>query len=540
MQTSAIPDQRQPGHVSPLHVTPLIKTVDYQHDPLRVFHTLSSSGSEHILLESAEIDSKAKLKSLLLIDPALKLVCRNQTVQVSALSHNGEQVLDYLQARLPDSFQTVRRQRQLTIECLAPQAGHTLTEDERLRAPGNLTALRLLQQIASTGQHPFALTLAGAFGFDLIASFEALPEVKDGLNSCPDYQFYLAETLLIIDHEKRHSELIGSLFSGQHMQTYSRQLSRRMDDIAQKMLHLSELSVKTSVSAKPYNSAVDFAEATPDRATFMEQVSQLQNSINAGDIFQVVPSRQFTMPCHNPLAAYQQLKRDNPSPYMFYLQTAEFTLFGASPESALKYQAANRQIELYPIAGTRIRGRHPNGQINPDLDSRIELELRHDSKEVAEHMMLVDLARNDLARVAVSGSRYVADLLKVDRYSQVMHLVSRVVATLRPELDALDAYRACMNMGTLTGAPKLSATQLIRHTEQQRRGSYGGAVGYLTGEGDMDTCIVIRSAFVRDNLAVVQAGAGVVYDSDPASECAETEHKARAVIAAIQRVEEAL
>ena len=149
--------------------------------------------------------------------------------------------------------------------------------------------------------------------------------------------------------------------------------------------------------------------------------------------------------------------------------------------------------------------------------------------------MLVDLARNDLARISETGTRYVADLLQVDRYSHVMHLVSRVVAKLRNDCDALHAYRACMNMGTLVGAPKVSAATLIRQVEKQRRGSYGGAVGYLAGNGDMDTCIVIRSAFVKNNQAIVQAGAGVVHDSDPTSEVTETENKAKAVILAIQQ-----
>jgi len=155
---------------------------------------------------------------------------------------------------------------------------------------------------------------------------------------------------------------------------------------------------------------------------------------------------------------------------MFYLRDQDFTLFGASPESALKYSKATNQVEIYPIAGTRPRGKNRDGSINLDLDGRIELELRCDVKEKAEHMMLVDLARNDVARISEPGSRYVADLLKVDRYSHVMHLVSRVVGQLRSDLDALHAYQACMNMGTLTGAPKIRAMQLIRQVEQQRRG----------------------------------------------------------------------
>ena len=190
-------------------------------------------------------------------------------------------------------------------------------------------------------------------------------------------------------------------------------------------------------------------------------------------------------------------------------------------------------MQLYPIAGTRPRGLNVDGSVNHELDTRMELQLRTDAKEVAEHTMLVDLARNDLARVAKPGTRKVAELLQVDRYSRVMHLVSRVTATLADDLDALDAYRACMNMGTLTGAPKLRATELLRDVEGMRRGSYGGAVGYLHGSGDFDTCIVIRSAYVSRETAVVQAGAGVVRDSVPQSEADETLHKAYAVLNAL-------
>jgi len=264
-----------------------------------------------------------------------------------------------------------------------------------------------------------------------------------------------------------------------------------------------------------------------------------------GDIFQVVPSRSFSIHCPNPLSAYAKLKETNPSPYMFYLKDSDFVLFGASPESALKYTKQSNEVEIYPIAGTRSRGFNKDGSISKDLDSRLELELRLDKKETSEHLMLVDLARNDVARISEPGTRHVADLLQVDRYSHVMHLVSRVVGQLREDLDALHAYQlredldalhayqACMNMGTLVGAPKIRASQLVRDVEKKRRGSYGGAVGYVNGEGDMDTCIVIRSAFVKNEIAYAQAGAGVVFDSVAQLEANETRQKAAAVLNAI-------
>lgn len=511
----------QLGEIEPLSVS-----LEYQTDPLCVLNTLQYAKGEHILFESAEVDSKANLKSLLMIDAALRLTCMGQRVEAQALSPNGEVLLPYLAAQLPAGFAVQSLSSTLyIIDCPTPDC--ELTEDERLRAPSNLTPLRILQQLEATNEHPFAVFIGGIFGYDLIASFESLPEVPTGANSCPDYVFYLSQTLIVMDHQARKTELIGQLPGGDQFEARAEALYQRMGELSARLQR--PRPVVFNDTSQPVH-----VTARPDQATFKQHVQQLKQAIVAGDIFQVVPSRQFSLPCTNALAAYQQLKRANPSPYMFYMRSQNFELFGASPESALKYASHTNQVELYPIAGTRVRGTDGQGQLHADLDSRIELELRRDSKELAEHMMLVDLARNDLARIAVPGTRQVAELLKVDRYSHVMHLVSRVVAQLRPELDALDAYRACMNMGTLTGAPKLSASQLIRQIEQQRRGSYGGAVGYLTGQGDMDTCIVIRSALVQNGKAVVQAGAGVVYDSDPQAEVEETENKARAVIQAIR------
>ncbi|RUO19283.1 anthranilate synthase component 1 [Aliidiomarina iranensis] len=556
---------------------PISVATQYQADPVDVLKRLAHSGGEHILLESAEIDSRQNLKSLFMIDASLKLVCRGQQVTVQALSENGECILSWLRAELNEfliedeaSANTNSKanagKRQCVFEFTLPKSD--LTEQERLSAPANTLPLRTLQQqLTALQPHPFAIFLAGVFAYDLLATFEQLPAVAEGINDCPDYQFYLAETLLIMDHAAQQTELLGVLASGNNAEYRHQQLCQRLGELMSRMQapfsggadlfsthsapkqehsapkqEQSEPKHSSGATAKTTRAKLDFAKITshPKREEFKAIVLDMKKHIAAGDIFQVVPSRNFTLPCTNALLSYAELKKSNPSPYMFYLRTAEFELFGASPESALKFTASNRQVELYPIAGTRSRARDAAGNIKPDQDSRIELALRQDQKELAEHMMLVDLARNDLARIARTGSRYVADLLKVDRYSHVMHLVSRVVATLRDDLDAIDAYRACMNMGTLVGAPKISAASLIRGAEGCRRGSYGGAVGYLNGAGDMDTCIVIRSAYVKNGNAIVQAGAGVVFDSDADAEVAETEQKAGAVLQAILHANEAL
>ncbi|GAB6262159.1 anthranilate synthase component 1 [Photobacterium sp. R1] len=500
--------------------------VPYVSEPTELYYAICGNRPHNLLLESAEIDSKEDLKSLMLIDAAVRIVCRGREVRLEALTDNGLNVLQAVEAQLPANVSLTSDSNALILTF--EESGRAMDEDSRLRQSSPFDALRLIQQIFHRpGQAREALFLGGLFAYDLVASFEHLPGVEQG-NRCPDYLFYVAETLLVIDHQRRKGTLQATLFGGDYCTTSYYELSRRLQ-------HIKEVCLEPV--ALPAAQLLDRCEpeVSISDEDFCTTVEQLKEFVVSGDVFQVVPSRQFKMPCPSPLNAYKALKIGNPSPYMFYLQDADFTLFGASPESALKYCTDSNQVEIYPIAGTRPRGKKADGSIDLDLDGRIELELRCDKKENAEHMMLVDLARNDVARISQPGTRYVADLLKVDRYSHVMHLVSRVVGQLRGELDALHAYQACMNMGTLTGAPKIRAMQLIRDVEQQRRGSYGGAVGYLTGQGDMDTCIVIRSAYVEDGFATVQAGAGVVYDSVPQAEADETRSKAQAVITAIRQ-----
>ncbi|MDM5121996.1 MULTISPECIES: anthranilate synthase component 1 [Aeromonas] len=500
----------------------------YVTDPLALYTRLCQHNPNNLLLESVEIDSKAGTQSLLLVDACLRIECRGRTVRVRALTRNGVQLQRLLEQRLPAVITQTRVADELQLDF--PASDRTLDEDSRLKGSSVLDVLRTLQQELQCQQGKEALFMGGSFAYDLIASFEDLPEVPEGSNDCPDYCFYVAETLITIDHIKQSTALLACLFGGEQDES---QLDERYAQLTARLEAFKQACQQpqpVAQGAKPLTGNLHIDKSDKQ---FCAEVEKLKGFIRRGDIFQVVPSRSFSLPCPDPLAAYRRLKQTNPSPYMFYVQDEGFTLFGASPESAVKFCAASRQVEMYPIAGTRRRGLNPDGSINLDLDGRIELELRQDEKEVAEHLMLVDLGRNDIARISEPGTRYVKDLLKVDRYSHVMHLVSRVVGRLRSDLDALHAYQACMNMGTLTGAPKLRASELIRMVEGKRRGSYGGAVGYLNGAGEMDTCIVIRSAFVKAGLAHVQAGAGVVYDSKPQAEADETRAKAAAVLAAI-------
>lgn len=546
---------------SPGKVETIEQVGHYVDDPLAAFAHLCRSKSNALLLESAEIDSKDDLQSLLMVDAALRMECQGNRVEVKALTGNGASVLPLFATHAPDGLH-VKERTDTSITMVCDEADGELDEDSRLKAASVMDALRIvINKITPIRQHPHAIFLGGVFAYDMLAGFEKLPDVVEGENDCPDFVFYLAETLITVDHQTRETHLIGSVFSGQDVAQQYFSIAQRLEAIHQQLHDMPAKPVLVNKNAVKITDAESEAqsgqslvpgsgnqngqslssfdpniEVSVDLSDeqFCNHVLDLKQHILAGDIFQVVPSRTFSLPCPSPLLAYAKLKESNPSPYMFYMQDAAFSIFGASPESALKYERESNQVEIYPIAGTRPRGKRPDGSIDRDLDSRIELNLREDTKEKSEHIMLVDLARNDVAKVSRPGTRYVKDLLKVDRYSHVMHLVSRVVGQLRDDLDPLHAYQACMNMGTLVGAPKVSAATLIREVEEKRRGSYGGAVGYLNGQGDMDTCIVIRSAFVKNGTAYIQAGAGVVYDSIPQAEADETRAKAQAVIGAVK------
>jgi anthranilate synthase component I len=520
-------------------VRTLRKVVECQYSPVGLFSRLSEPNNNHnrILLESSEINSKAHLKSIIVNRAALRIECNQQTVQISALTANGLNALKSLKEFFSADVQvSLLINNQLTLNYPATNHQHqALDEESRLK---RLTPVDSLRKIHSAfereNESQYSIFLAGLFSFDLIASFEQLPDVKTGENSCPDFVFYLAEEVIVFDHQTHRSTLYSNIFSGVDEQKNYFEQSRRMQFIADSMMkeNSTHPSIRSSNNSKQkLSSEVNFDISDQE---YEQSVETLKQEIIAGNVFQVVPSRTFSLDCANRLLSYQKLKDTNPSPYMFYLDDQDFTLFGASPESALKYTQQSRQVELYPIAGTRPRGKHASGVIDHDLDKRLETELKLDQKEISEHMMLVDLARNDIARISQSSSVRIPRLLEIDRYSQVMHLVSCVQGILRKDLDCLHAYQACMNMGTLTGAPKIKASEIIRHTEKKRRGSYGGAVGYINSNGDMDSCIVIRSAFCKNHKAYIQAGAGIVYDSIPQSEAEETRNKANAVILAIQ------
>lgn len=505
-----------------------------------------------VLLESADIASKQHLTTIAVLAASAQITCTGDTVTLKTLdTTDGPQALKAV-AQCLSSAVTRQSDSELVLH-LPSVAEDSAEEHARLRERSTMEPLRILtDQVVA---HPHLPLVAGAVAFDYLGTYESLPSVADGANTCPDYLFFNARIILVVDHPTGSCQLVGASLDAAQLSAQMDALEAAINELpaqapstpAEQAAPAQQTTLTASaqqaaspeVQATPAASAQQAAEdtitayPTMSDADFCELVAKMQQHIAIGDAYQVVPSRGFVIDCPQPLQTYRYLHDADPSPYMFYIATDDFELFGASPESSLLHSAKTGQVAIRPIAGTRPRGFAPDGSIDHELDIRLELELRSDAKEVAEHVMLVDLARNDVARISAPGTRKVTQLLRVDRYSRVMHLVSEVTGQLASDLHPLDAFRASMTMGTLTGAPKLRAAELIRQYEGTRRGSYGGAVGYLRGDGELDTCIVIRSAFARGGKAIVQAGAGVVSDSVPQREADETAHKASNVLRAI-------
>jgi anthranilate synthase component I len=376
------------------------------------------------------------------------------------------------------------------------------------------------------GLPPFTAGGVGYFAYDMVRQFERLPETAEGDVDLPDCVFTFYDRLLAFDHLKHQLHIIASadVRAESPRKAYDRALAD-IDDLERKLvhgIHKQELGWSTAAKKK----AIKVHASTP-HAQFIESVRRAKEYIAAGDIFQVVLSQRldFKLPAE-PFQIYRALRTVNPSPYMFFLQLDDMHVVGASPEMLVRI--TERRLEYRPIAGTRRRGEEAAD------DERLIEELRTDEKERAEHVMLVDLGRNDLGRVSDYGSVKVKDLMYVERYSHVMHLVSALEGQLRPELDALDAVAACFPAGTLSGAPKVRAMEIIEELEPVRRGVYGGAILYADYAGNLDSCIAIRTMVVHRDRAYVQAGAGIVADSDPESEFQECLNKASALLRAAE------
>lgn len=373
----------------------------------------------------------------------------------------------------------------------------------------------------------------GYLGFDVVRHIERLPAAPPADVALPDAAFMFTELVAIFDHARQRVLLVATApiphagGEAAAAAAYSRATELLTDAVARLRAPLPA-ALSLPVTAREGGRGTLALDCNLDRAAYVDRVRRAKQHIAAGDIFQVVLSQRLTAATQaSALAIYRLLRNVNPSPYMFLLRFADFALVGASPEMLVRLEG--NQAFLRPIAGTRPRG------ADAAADRQQEQQLLADAKERAEHIMLVDLGRNDLGRVCRYGSVRVADLMRVERYSHVMHLVSDVHGELARDKDAFDLLSACFPAGTLTGAPKVRALELITELEPTRRGPYGGAVGYFAYTGNMDTCIAIRMVTLVGGRAYVQAGAGIVADSDPEAEYAECRHKAGALLGVLEQ-----
>ncbi len=384
---------------------------------------------------------------------------------------------------------------------------------------------------------PFAGGAVGYLGYDAVRWFE--PSLSGG--GAPDETdeavLMFFRTVLAFDRVRQQIEISSVVFTEEA--GGSRVRLRELYEDAVRRTESIERELMNGASASDMRRADAPKDAPPQfvsnwaRADFERAVETIKEHIRAGDCYQAVLSQRFTTEvAASPLEIYRALRATNPSPYMFFLRLGDESIVGASPEMLVRCRGA--QLEYRPIAGTRPRG------ASEAEDARLGAELRADEKEVAEHLMLVDLGRNDLGRVARFGSVEVRELMSVERYSHVQHLVTSLAARLRDDADCFDALASCFPAGTVTGAPKVRAIEIIGALEPDRRGLYAGAVLYLDYAGNLDSCIAIRTARIRNGRAEVQAGAGIVADSVPAREFEETVNKARAMLRAIELAERGL
>jgi anthranilate synthase component I len=375
----------------------------------------------------------------------------------------------------------------------------------------------------------------GFFSYDAVRLIERLPSPPPRGDAAPDALFVFTDAVVIIDNLRAQARVVVGVPIGDDL---SDAALRRAYDAASATVErtIARLHASVALPALDLRSDAPPAEgqSSYERGRFLADVDRIKEYIAAGDAFQVLLARRIRVPHDFPSEAlYRALRALNPSPYMYHLVLDGLELVGSSPE--LLVRVNGDAVTVRPIAGTRPRG------ATPAADAAMTAELVSDEKERAEHVMLVDLGRNDVGRVAEYGSVAVSDFMTVERYSHVLHLVSQVTGRLRSGLDALDAFRATFPAGTMTGAPKVRAMEIIDELEPERRGAYAGAVGYIgAGGARMDLAITIRTCVLFDGVASVQTGAGIVQDSVPASEWAETENKARAMLTAIGRVRDAL
>jgi anthranilate synthase component 1 len=381
---------------------------------------------------------------------------------------------------------------------------------------------------------PFCSGAVGYAGYDVVRYYEHLPHAPPDDRQVPDLAFAFYDQMVIFDNITKTIDVVAMA----RVDKPGVDLARAYQDACKRIDRLVTELAERPCDLKPVDihieNTVNIAyQSNFSQADFEKAVEKCVEYIRAGDIFQVVFSQRLKVPIStHPFEIYRALRIINPSPFMFYLRTPSVTLVGSSPEVMVR--VVDRQVTVRPLAGTRRRG------ASDEEDRRLAEELLADPKERAEHVMLVDLGRNDVGRVSQYRTVQLSDIMTIERYSHVMHITSNVTGRLMPDKSAFDALQACLPAGTVSGAPKVRAMEIIDELEPHRRGPYAGAVGYFDFSGNMDTCIALRTIVIHDNIAYVQAGAGIVADSVPLSEWNETLNKAKGLLKAIEFAEQCM
>jgi anthranilate synthase component 1 len=483
------------------------------------FRALAARGYNRIpLVESSFADLDTPLSLY------LKLAGTRDTYLLESVV-GGERFGRYSFIGLPARMRIAARGRSIEVS----EGGRIVERHEGDPIEFVRTFMKRFRVAALPGLPRFCGGLAGMFGYDVVRHIEpklahTMRAPTPGLAGVPDMLLVLTDELAVVDNLAGRISLIVHADPSEP-DAYARGVAR-LDELRRK------LRVPVSIPLQTAGARTEGRSEFGERA-FKAAVAKARDYIAAGDIMQVVISQRMVRPFVAPaISLYRALRSINPSPYMFHYEFGDFQVVGASPEILVRKEG--RDITLRPIAGTRPRGK------TRDEDEALAAELVADPKEIAEHVMLVDLGRNDVGRVAAIGSVRVTEKMVVERYSHVMHIVSNVEGTLKPGLDSLDVLRAAFPAGTVSGAPKVRAMEIIDELEPSKRGVYAGAVGYVSFQDDMDTAIALRTAVVRDGQLHVQAGGGIVHDSTPEGEWQETLNKARALMRAADLVEAGL
>jgi anthranilate synthase component 1 len=460
--------------------------------PVSAFIKLAGGRPNSSLFESVEGGAAIGRYSFIGIDPDVIWRCRGDTAEINRHAVDDDAGFEPCEGSALDSLRS-------------------LVEESRIDLPPGLP--------------PMASALIGYMGYDAVRLMERLPDANPDVLGVPDAVFVRPTVIAVFDRLEDQITLFTPVWpkTGRDAQTAYEAACERL------RIAVDAIEFAAPLARQPAGPTAPLPEPTSNvaRESYHAMVEAAKAYIRAGDVFQVVPSQRFQVPFTlPPLSLYRALRRLNPSPFLFFLDFGGFAVVGSSPEILVRVR--NKKVTIRPIAGTRPRG------ATPEEDKALAEELLADPKERAEHLMLLDLGRNDVGRVAKVGSVRVTEEFVIERYSHVMHIVSNVEGELDPKYDALGALVAGFPAGTVSGAPKVRAMEIIDELEPERRGIYAGAVGYFGAGGDMDTCIALRTAVVKDEVMYVQAGGGVVADSDPEAEYQETRNKARALIRAAE------